>query len=496
MSEDLRLALERLRSAVSSRLGLALDDGRLGDLHAALGDRVDRSAASLMGYLDRLEGREGPHELRVIAERATINETYFFRNAVQLAAFTEEMLPARAPSAAARGELRLLSAGCASGEEAYTLAMIAQERLPALAPGCRLSVIGIDVSGPSLERGRRARYTDWSLRQVAPHVRAGYFRQVGREHEVVPAVRAAVELEERNLVDDDASFWRAERFDVIFFRNVAMYLSPSAFREVVRRCARSLAPGGFLVLGDAETLRGVSSEFDLRHTHQAFYYQRRERAPRVVRAGEADAPVVVPPAVEVSWVDAIHEASGRLERLAARAEAIPAGGGRRSWDLVAVTDLLREERFVAAHEALDGLPPEAGADADVQLLRAVVLTNRGMVTDAEATCERLLAMDGLSAGAHYLKALCREHRGDRSAAAELDRTAAYLDPTFAMPHLHLGLLAKRRGSNDDALAAFGQALELLAREDAARLLLFGGGFSREALLALCRAELRRLGGAP
>jgi chemotaxis protein methyltransferase CheR len=128
------------------------------------------------------------------------------------------------------------------------------------------------------------------------------------------------------------------------------------------------------------------------------------------------------------------------------------------------------------------------------LLRAVLLTHGGDLVAAETLCREVLALDELSSGAHYLTALCREDAGDRPGALEHDRIAAYLDPTFAMPRLHLGLLARRAGDHAAARGELGEALSLLEREDPLRLLLYGGGFGRPGLLALCRAELRAEGG--
>jgi chemotaxis protein methyltransferase CheR len=108
----------------------------------------------------------------------------------------------------------------------------------------------------------------------------------------------------------------------------------------------------------------------------------------------------------------------------------------------------------------------------------------------------LLLIDELNAGAHYVLALCREHSGNRERACEHDRVAAYLDPAFAMPRLHLGLLARRAGDRDGARRELAQASILLKREDASRLLLFGGGFNREALFVLCETALRECGGRP
>jgi chemotaxis protein methyltransferase CheR len=157
-------------------------------------------------------------------------------------------------------------------------------------------------------------------------------------------------------------------------------------------------------------------------------------------------------------------------------------------------DLLQKERFAEALEMLQGLSGAAQGDAEVQLLRAVLLVNRGDLAQAQEACGLALRDDEFSAGAHYLLALCDEHAGKRETAMEHNRTAAYLDQSFAMPHLHLGLLAKREGDFDSARRELKQAALLLAREIPSRILLFGGGFSRDALVELCRRELQSCGG--
>jgi len=144
---------------------------------------------------------------------------------------------------------------------------------------------------------------------------------------------------------------------------------------------------------------------------------------------------------------------------------------------------------------LDRLPPGPAALDKTQLLRAVLLTNCGELEAAEAICRQLLSKDDLNTGAHFLAALCRESAGDLPAAIEHDRAAIYLDPAFAMPHLHLGLLAKRLGDVSTARRELQRASELLPREDDFRILLLCGGFSRESMLEFSRAQLRACGGA-
>jgi chemotaxis protein methyltransferase CheR len=370
-----------------------------------------------------------------------------------------------------------------------------------------VSIVGVDVNAAMIEKASRGRFSTWALRETAEDDRRRWFRPDGRDFILDDAVRASVRFERRNLVDDDPELWQTGTYDVVFFRNVIMYFTPDQGRRVVDRIARALCPGGYLFLGHAETLRGVSNEFHLRHTHGTFYYQRKERAePRSSTSwpSELQHPAIASldavPAVSDCWVDTIRRASERVaaltdsHRTTHSCLSSNAAIATRAWDLGLVVELLQKERFAEALAIVDALPPASGRDPDVLLLRAVLLTHTGEVAHAEDACRRLLDVDELSAGAHYLLALCREGAGDRDAASHHDRVAAYLDPGFAMPRLHLGLLARRAGEHTTARQELGQALVLLQREDASRVLLFGGGFGREALVALCRTELLHCGG--
>jgi chemotaxis protein methyltransferase CheR len=500
--------IERFRSAVRRRLGLNFDDGKLPFLAEVLRRRTEASGRASIPYLNDLE--EGPgrrDELRALAGELTVGETFFFRNVEQFRALAEIALPERARARATERRMRILSAGCASGEEAYTLAMIAREQ-PALV-GYQISIRAVDVNPAAIKRATTGSYSTWALRETSDEMRARYFRPDGRQFLLDPELRAAVVFEERNLAEPEPGLWQPESFDVVFCRNMLMYLMPEVARAIVERIARSLVPGGYLFLGSAETLRGVSQAFHLCHTHGTFYYQRRdgsERAPAIdpieTRSMDADPPAGLP-AIGDSWVDVIQRASERIRSLTATGAAPPApldhsaartdARDRAAAELSLIAELIRQERFAEARTALALLPPASAGDPDALLLQAVLLTHGGDLATAEQLCAQVLVLDELSAGAHYLTALCRERAGDGRAAVEHDQAAVYLDPSFAMPHLHLGLLARRAGDPDAARRELTEALTLLEREDAARLLMFGGGFGRENLLSLCRAELRACG---
>lgn len=508
--------IESFRGLVAERLGLHFEDGKLDFLADVLRKRMEDTGCHQFSlYHGRVSSlRTESDEICALAEELTVCETYFFRYAEHFAAFAEVVLPSRIQARNGDRSLRILSAGCASGEEPYSLAILIRQQFPELG-SWNIEIVGFDVNPSMVKKAVRGRYSPWSLRETPDELQRKYFRAEGRELQLNGSVRSAVRFEVRNLVDEDLLFWQHRAFDVIFCRNVTMYFTPEVTRSVVARIARSLAPGGFLFLGHAETLRAVSNEFHLRHTHETFYYQRREaHVTCETTLGEAfgnkslmKGSTSTFTELGDSWFNIIRGASDRIANLTQEKSA-PGNGAAgvavrrrsnflstQSWDRAEAIDLLRKERFSDAMELLRALPPESKSDPDTQLLVAVLLTNRGDLPEAEKVCRHVLNLDELNAGAHYLMALCREHAGDREGATRHDQTAAYLDSEFAMPHLHLGLVAKRCGDVETARRELGRAKPLLEREDASRILLFGGGFTREALVAFCRAELCACGGA-
>jgi len=459
--------LEEFHRLVESRLGLTFDDSRSTDLADALRQRVKQTGCDgVAAYLRSLRNPSAcGKELRVLAGRLTVRETHFFRNPDHFRALFETVLPDRLAASEPR-QVRLLSAGTATGEEAYTMAILAREKLGETAPS-RVAITGIDISADALAHARAARYGTWALRGTPPDLLQRHFDRAGSDAVLRAWTRDLVSFQERNLMVDDAEFWAAGAFDVIFCRNVFIYMSPEAIQSILGRLTRALSPGGFLFLGHSENLRGLSRDFHLRHSHDTFYYQRHSGTEAA--RGQDD-----------GWFSAIGRSSSRVESLSALARA---------------TELFRRERFDAAMDLLRAAPSSGAADPDALLLEAVILTNRGATREAEQICRRVLAAEELSAGAHYLLALGREQAGDATEAERLARTALYLDPTFAMPRLLLARLARVAGRREEARRELEQARWLLDREDTSRILLFGGGFQRAGLVQVCAAGLRSLEGA-
>ncbi len=411
-------------------------------------------------YLDVLVTDE---ELAALASALTIGETYFLRQPEHFQVLTRTVLPERLArpdrprSGADGGPLgpRVLSAGCASGEEAYSLAITLAE---AGHPSARITAI--DVNPGALAKARAGRYTSWSMRVVPPSVQRRWLAQDGDHFVVNPQLRDAVDFRRRNLAMPDPTFWRPG-FDAIFCRNVLMYFAPTVMAEVVRRFAAALMPGGYLFLGSAETLRGLSEEFELCETDGTFYYRLSDSPARPVAA------------------------AGRRG---------PSGADRESFE--EVLDLVRAERFGAALGVIERIeapatPVRSPWDTEVALTRAVLLAHAGDLAGATRDAQRLLGRGGrIAADAHAVLATCRESDADERGALLHWRAAAQADPGFGIAHLHLGRLSRHTGDGVGADRAYERATGLLMTETERRVLLFGGGFDREALLSVCRTMSR------
>lgn len=507
--------LERLRGLIERELGLVFEDSRLAGLVEVLGRRMSEARLDDASYVDRLAQGRSREELSLLARELTVGETYFFRHPQQFEAL-RALLSAGRERWAHAGP-RILSAGCATGEEPYSLAMLWKEVFPEREP----AILAVDINRASLERCREGRFSAWSLRETPEAIKKRWFRQAGQSYNLDASILRAVSFREANLAADDEATFQRGAYDIIFCRNVLMYFGPEKCRQAVARLCDALVPGGYLFLGSAETLRGVSHDFHLRHELGAFFYQRKGPASGVRRAdtaatipfGASSAQPAAPASAgeDADWVGSIARAAERVRLLAGDAsapvapratrpgeeraqdasDARHAAANRRRSDLSVPLDLLHKEQFSAALARVRELPAHMSADPEVQLLEAVLLASGDKLEEAELVCQRLLASDEFNAGAHYVLALCGAGSGRVEKALYHDRVAAYLDPHFAMPRLHLGLMLRRAGQAASARAELQTARSLLEHEDAARLLLFGGGFGRAALLELCAAELAK-----
>ncbi|MDI1442950.1 CheR family methyltransferase [Polyangium sp. 6x1] len=478
-----------IEDLVEARFGLAPSGFQRDRIEMLLGEKPARSG--------------GPIPLERLVEAVTVGETYFFREPMQIDALVRRVLPERALVGARGRKLRILSAGCSSGEEPYTMAIAAEVATPELAP--LLSITGLDLNGAAIEKARRARYSSWAVRGASQGIRERFFKKDGETFVLEPRMQGRVSFEEGNLLELLARVPEAT-YDVVFCRNVLIYFSERALHRALAGFARALLPGGYLFLGHSESLRGISDDYELVHENDAFYYRLKSASassasttaplfPRPPSEPPMRAPLPAPEEGAVSWAEEIQRSTERIARIAETREvegaASQARAAERPSALARVLDMLEAERHDDALLVVTAAGPDA--PPELELCRAAIYGEKGRLRDAERTLCALLARGQCETGAHYLLGLLRENERDIERAAWHYGEAKRRDPRFSLPRLRLGMVLRRSGQGERARAELEHALELLEREERARIVMFGGGFRREVLLELCKAQLCSLG---
>ena len=262
-----------IRELFAERSGLQLSvEARL-SVERRLRERLGvRGHASFLEYYQFLKWNPlSAEELDLAVELLTTHETYLFREDYQLRAFREEILPMLADLARPRRRLAVWSAGCSTGEEAYTIAILLHES--GLFEGWDVRVYGSDVSKRCVAAARRGVYGASSFRTTPDAVRDRWFTRLPDGFHVSEPIRALCHFGQVNLLDDERTRV-VGRVDAIFCRNVLIYLEQAARRRVIDMFHDRLSPGGVLLLGHSESLLNVSTAFELLHLREDLVYKK------------------------------------------------------------------------------------------------------------------------------------------------------------------------------------------------------------------------------
>jgi chemotaxis protein methyltransferase CheR len=401
--------MEEARTLVRDRLGLDFPARRDADLARAL-DSASDAPREFLSTL-RTQPVTDPSWRALISE-LTVQESYFFRDTAFFTVLSERVLPALIAMRREAGDLRLAlwSAGCAEGQEPYSLAMLLDRLLPDRTDW-RLSIVATDLDTRALETARAGVYGDWALRD-RPAWAGRYFETSGpKRHVVAERIRDMVQFASLNLASDAYP----GSLDLIVCRNVLMYMTDDARHATVVGLAKALVPEGWLVVSPLDsTPESEAGLLEPQELSRVRFLRRRDSRP---------APAPRSPS------------ANRAPRTAAKRRAAPVRA--------------------SAESALD----RARAEAD-----------RGHFEAAIALCLQALRDDPLDAEAHLLTAAVEEERGDLEAAIAAVRRAIYSAPDSPTAHVRLGSLLLRRGDEEAARRSLTTAAELYGERAPASLL--------------------------
>jgi len=466
---ELRLA--ELSELVARRMGLFFPQTRWRDLERGI------SAAALeLGFEDPdscierfLISSFTKPQLEVLASHLTVGETHFFRERKSFEALAERVLPDHVKAAHKNAKrLRIWSAGCATGEEPYSVAILVSQLIPDISEW-NITILATDINPRFLRRAEEAVYTSWSFRDCPPEVQERYFQRVGKGRlKLIDDIRRMVTFSYLNLAEDlyPSLMNNTAGMDLILCRNVLMYFAPEQARRTIQRLCGCLVEGGWLLVSPCEASHTLFSEFAAVSLPGAILFR---------KGAQRSIPLEGPPVVEIEHcVAAATLADDSLPPLLPAAFPVEQSSAQKSPEVIVepaegLSPSAFEEarvhynqgRYDEAAAALLLHLENQPANADAMALLARTRANQGRLEEARTWCEKAIRTDKLRAALHYLHAMILQEQGDEAHAKEGLRHALYLDSGLVLAHVALGNLCRRQGRAGDSRKHFQNALALL-----------------------------------
>lgn len=478
------MALRAFRHLVEERAGLAVAAEREGDLVAAVRAGIcETNSADAKAFFGKLDsGGDRASLLSDLAARMLPQETYFLRDRNQLELLRREVLAPLRQTLRPGQAARLWSAGCSTGEEAWSLAFLAHEELsPA---GISFEVIGTDLQPESLLRATTAIYREWSFRGLSMADRERWFELKGEGWAVRPEFRGKVQFYCHDLQSPAAEGWAQPGFDLVVCRNVFIYYQPSVVRATMDRLAAALRPDGALVVGHNEAGGHLPVGMQVQvHAESALFRNGATSAGRMRQTPvpaqpqyQRSTPLPFSPATPPGFAPlpglAPQVGFGTPPTSAAAANYSPATRPSSPLVRAAAPGELAEYRKQSARllEAGDALGAKIQAnrglalrpgDPHLLLVAAQAEANLGRLASAEALVELGLTQHPTSADFHFLRYLLLVERGDGKSALAILEKLRYLAPGFAAAHVHRARMLEDVGAPERAAEAWQQARQAL-----------------------------------
>jgi len=404
------------------------------------------------------------NQIEILASHLTVGETYFFRERKVFEILERSLLPDLiAARRNTEKRLRFWSAGCCTGEEPYSIAILLHKMLPDL-KAWNISILATDINPRFLHKASEGIYGKWSFRDCPQWVQEKYFRRSKKDRfEILPDIRNMVTFAYLNLVEDsypDLSN-QTNAMDVIFCRNVLMHFAEEPAKKVVHNLSRSLIDDGWLVISPTESVYIPSPPFAaVRFPHAVLYKKdgkprRAEEIPHVfVPLLHKEEAAPAKPRVDPAPVHEIKKTVKRSEAKEKEAEKLLP-------PYVKAQALYERGRYGEATRELLELVSHDQDTVTALTLLARTYANQGDLMEARRWCERAITKDKLVSGLHYLRATILMEQGAAEEAVMSLKRALYLDPDFVLAHFAMGVLNSRRGKLKETGKHFKNVITLL-----------------------------------
>ncbi|MCK9607488.1 MAG: hypothetical protein M0R33_13690 [Methylomonas sp.] len=453
--------LQHFSEFLAQQIGLHFPPERWCDLQRgieAAAQEFDRQdAGDCMQWL--LSTPLDRRRIEILARHLTVGETYFFRDPQVFDALQTRILPVVIRSRRQTGRvLRFWSAGCASGEEAYSLAILLQRMIPDFKQW-RIDILATDINPQALAKAESAVYNDWSFRNAPDWLKTDYFRQTAKgRYEILPAVRQMVTFAYLNLMEDHYPSLtnHTNAIDIIFCRNVLMYFQPTLAARVIHRHSLSLVDGGWLVTSPTDVPQAMPASMETVYFPGAILHRKNASGTASSTTPEA---FVQSQRSDQTSASAITSALPRRPPLESAAKIPPPEPPQSDYQLALALYLQGRYDEAAAQAATAANSRRHQAQA--MHLLAKIHANRGDLVTAQQWCMRAIADNRIDPVGHYLMAVVLLEQGQTDDGMQELRRTLYLEPNFVLAHFCLGNLCRQQGKHKQADKHFQNTLLLL-----------------------------------
>ncbi len=522
--------MEKFQVFLMERSGLVFEGRRIQEIERTVARRmIELGFASFEEYYEFITGRaEGGDELNQLVITLTVGETQFFRTPDQFAALRNYVFPELIERGRKVGKsLNILTAGCATGEEPYSICILLDDLIPDI-DSWDITIRACDINREFLDAAREGAYGERKLRLVDLDTREKYFDRLAKNlYRVNERLRDRVEFSHFNInAADYTPLTRGLSYHLVLCRNVLIYFNMNTIKHTIDKLYKIIARNGYLMLGYSETLFKISDAFQSVHTPEAFFYQKSEKPtgyhvveltpdkptpyeredfikalgskPHPLAEGKSAAPGLPDWFKKVSEALAPRAAPDKCETEPAGmkpAAPAPPAEKPKPAETIGEEDLweralgcFSEERFEEAGALFEKMLEIEPCSARAHLGLGFLYANMGAEERSRRYAEEARRYDDLLPEIYLLLALLDEKNGNYQMAVGNYQRVILLDPDFAMAHFNLGNLFLKMDRYRDARREFGNTIDILERDTDNKSLRFSGGLGREAVIEFCRMQ--------
>ena len=476
--------LEKIKQFIFSATGLIYYQDKTDELYRKIHKAMKHSgAADYRHYLSMITASadEGSVAFERLVSDLTIGETHFFRDESLFNGFRDVILPEVIKKNRAKKRLWIWSAGCATGEEAYTLAILIAQHFPHLLQGWDLRIIGTDINRDFLNRAIKGEYSQWSFRGTPEQIKQTCFFPKGRNWQIKPEYKKHLSFQYHNLatMPFPSVFQNLNSFDIIFCRNVMIYFDAATNQKLIRQFQESLVPDGWLVIGHADHNIRYFTSFKTVMLPGTSFYQN--------CAGHAGETPKETARVFEPFLFDLADAGGKS--ISDKKKTAPLSTFRATNNHT-IPPVRKPRHSPCPPPEITRQKPVEKQSSDSAKLNDLI--NQGKWDEASRLCQHLIKLSPLDTTVHLLSALLSEHRGLVPEAVTSLKKALYLDRKFVLGHYHLGLLQQATGDVKKAKKSFSNVINLLDTYDDTFVFHMADGISAGQLKILSNFHLEVL----